>query len=40
MCAAGTLRVNGSATRHSSSGFNALVAGLWLVLNWADNKGC
>jgi positive regulator of sigma E activity len=40
MCAAGALRVNGFGyPTLLLKGFNGLLAGLWLVLNWADNKG-
>jgi hypothetical protein len=40
MCAAGTLKANrfGYPTL-LIKGFNGFLAGLWLVLNWADNKG-
>jgi hypothetical protein len=40
MCAAGTLRANGFGyPALLFKCFNGLLAGLWLVLNWADNKG-
>ena len=40
MCAAGTLKANGFGyPALLLKSLNGLLAGLWLVLNWADNKG-